>query len=181
MQLTTLAVDMARILATNDTGTSFTDEEATITEPTGAGVVMLRRPKDSVTNNGVMLVFFAVGDNNDVFDVRVYGMKRVDKAIRPAATAATYNLWVPILLCDLTCTVGARTGVAGSPVVATELFVDTITVNDGNDGVSIEVVSPAEDMIAHVIVDTKGCEFLKFDWDQTTGSPTSFNGLVCEL
>lgn len=181
MFLETLSSDLVRILATNDAGTSFTLPVDVSVRPSGAGYVELRRPNDVRTNNGVMLMFFGVGDDNDVFDVRIFGVKKIDRTIRPAATPPPHDQWTHILLADLTCTMSAGVGLANGPVVATELYVDTITVNDGNNLTGLEAVNPEEDMRAHVILDTKGCEFLFFDWDSTTGSPTSMNGLICEL
>ena len=178
--LETLSLDFTRILVANDTGTSFTLPVQLADRPTATvGYIELRRPKDNRTNNAVMLMFFGVGNDNVTFDVRIFGVKKIDRKTRPASTEPPHDQWVHLLLADLSCTVSAAVGLANGPVLDTERYVDTFTLNDGNDDVSIDVQSPEEDMAGHVILDTKGCEFLYFDWDMT--GATSANGLICEL
>jgi hypothetical protein len=71
--------------------------------------------------------------------------------------------------------------VAGTPVVATERFVDTITLVTGNDDISVDIVSPTADEIAHVMLDCKGFMKIEITFDMTTGDPTGGNCLVSLL
>lgn len=106
--------------------------------------------------------------SNDTFALRVWGWNRVNDPALPA-------LYVPSILLEIACTVGAMTGVAGSAVLDTELFVDTITLTTeekvGTVG-QTTVLSPANDTPAFAEFRLHGAELLEFDFDQTLNSPT---------
>jgi len=158
----------AKAYATNATDTSFAARPDTTTEPTGDGVITLvggERVGAWVTS----VVFFGTGDANDVFDAIVYGIRRVGAS------------WTHVPLIAVTVTLGAKTGVAGGGVVATELYADTIVVGSPSYGVadsSYRIVSPTGDSVARLLLDTEGFEKLRVDFDATTGSPTGMNALV---
>ena len=168
-----------KFLATNSGATSFTAPVATVTKPT-SNIVEACHSGGRLVPECIKLIFFGNGDANDVFDARLYGWNRVPNDL--------LELWVPTLLADLTCTLGAGVGVAGSILVVADKFVDTISINDEfvhtadttNDG-TICLMSPAGDLVAHAIVPLFGSELLQLDFDMTTGDPTGGNALYAFL
>jgi hypothetical protein len=87
------------------------------------------------------------------------------------------QLWIPVVLAELACTACAVTGVAGKLIVATERFCDTITLVTGNDDISIDIVSPTGDVIAHALADIKGFSKLEITFDSTAAGTTAMNCL----
>lgn len=159
----------AKAYATNATDSSFASVADTTTEPTGDGVISLASG-DRVGAWTASIIFFGTGDANDVLLAKVYGVRRIGAAS-----------WTYIPLLSLTVTLGAKTGVAGGAVVATELYADTIVVASPSYGVadsSYRIVSPADDTVARVMLDTEGYEKLVIKFDDSTGNPTSMNALV---
>ncbi len=163
------SVGLAKALATNSTATSFTAPAATLTRP--ANAISVRRA-GSVANR-IMVVPYALGDDDDVFDMWVTGWRKI--------TADGVTLWVPTRLVKLTCTVGTCVGVAASPVLATERFADTITASMGVSNVSYELFSTTDNTPAHAIVSLDGCDLVEFTFDLTTGDPTSANCLYARI
>lgn len=75
---------------------------------------------------------------------------------------------------------GTTVGVAGGTIVAAERYCDTIALvgTTGNDDISIDIVSGADNLIAHVVVDLKGSMLLEATFDMTTGDPVDANALL---
>lgn len=168
-----------KVRATNAADTSFPSRVATVTEPTGGGVI--DRPNVG-GGHGVQFVFYGTGDADDVFDVRVLGWRKVG--------GSPTGLWVPVIIAGLTCTLGTATGVAGAEVVATELFADTVTITSGGEptvtadttrGGTFRLFSPANNLIAWVAVPLYGFAKLELTFDMTTGDPTGANALYSFL
>lgn len=153
--------------ATNATSTSFSAPAATTTKPSGDGVVNLRR--FGTIPEWVAVLPFGTGDADDVFEMWITGWRKIG------------TLWIPNRLVKLTCTLGTAVGVAGTAVVATELFADTITASGGIANVSYQLFSPTDNTPAHALVAPNGCELLEFTFDTTTGDPTGCNALVARL
>lgn len=184
-----LARPWQKARATNATDTSFSARPPTITEPSGDGVVGLAGPAPGgVAPGRVVFIPYGAGDDDDVFDLRLLGWRRVGSGAGPADV-----LWVPTILAQFTCTMGTAVGVAGAPVVATERFCDTIVIHatitaqlkstdtDGAGAAStghVLVCSPANNLVAHAVVLTEGCEKVELLFDMTTGDPTNGNCLV---
>lgn len=126
------------------------------------------------TQNGLIIVPYCVGSDNNTFSVRVIGWRRF--GVDPLTL-----IWWPILLLEALCTADATlVGLAGKTIVATEIGADTITLvgTSGNANVSHELVSPADGVSqAHIIVDTKSCERIELSFS-TNSSATSCNALV---
>jgi len=174
MLLETLSQPLKKALATNSTATSFASKVDTLTEPTGDGV-HAAGILAGVSQNAVVVYPFAVASANDTFSMRVIGWHKVLLSTGVAQ-------WVPVVLAELACTVGAATGVAGGAEVATELYADTITIvgTTANAGVDIDVVSPANDTKASATIDLKGAQKFEFTFDNTR-SGTSFNTLFRQI
>lgn len=146
--------------ATNSTATSFASKIPTITEPSGDGVHKVA--PGSWMPNAIMAVFFGAGSENDTFSARIIGWRKI-----ATGGGDPNTLYIPMVLAELGCTISATVGIANSPLVATDRFVDTISLITGNDDVSIDIVSPTADEIGHVVLDIKGCNYLEFSYDMT--------------
>lgn len=126
-----------------------------------------------VGQNTLIVVPFGIGNDNEVFSVKILGWRRVNGE-------GVSTLWVPTVLAELTgCTLSATYfGVAGAAVNSNNLFCDTITAVAIGPTTSVEVTSPTGNLgIAHAAVAIKGFEKVEFIFDATTGM-TSMNALV---
>jgi hypothetical protein len=170
----------------NQTSTSFVAKIPTITEPngdaataTGACVFNVGGDRASPSlsmQNFVKVKPYGVASNNQTFSVRVLGWS----AVYPTGSSqAAPVLWVPELLAELLCTASSvYPGVAAAPVVATELFCDTLAITYGSTNVSVMVDSNGADAgIAVAVVDMKGNEKLELTFS-TGSSATSCNALI---
>ena len=180
MLLETMSMEFRKVRSVNATDTSFPSKIPTVTEPagdagtaTGASVIDIGGNPPGTAQNGGMFVPYGLGANNDTFSMRVIAWR----VIRSGTTKA---LWVPVVLCEVACTMSASVGVALAAVLDTEQFVDTITLVTGNDDVSIDIVSPTADEIAHFVLDLKGCQKIECTFDNTLNTP-SMNCLLALL
>lgn len=145
-------------LATNSTSTGFTAQNSTTIKPTGAGVIDLADPKygfGGSVPDFLQIVPFGRAANNKTFDFRLYGYNPTDEAT---------PIYVPQLLLDVSVVLSAITF---SDHAASTFFADTLTVNKGaaDNGDFRSLINTANDTVASLIVATRGCRFLKFDWD----------------
>lgn len=151
----------AKARTANATDTSFPSKIPTATEPSGTGVVELIQNKlGGPIQNSVLVVAFGAGSDDTTFSVRVIGW-------RLFGDDPQTQLWIPAVLAELACTLSSAVGVAGKVVVNTERFADTITLVTGNDDISIDIVSPTGNVVAHAAVDIKGFQKLEFTFDLT--------------
>lgn len=187
MLIETLSMDLRKARSVNQTSNGYVAKIPTIAEPvgdantaTGASVIDLSAtPKGDRSQNFLLIIPYGTGSSNGTFSLRVVGWSRI-----PGIQTTQPSLWIPINLLELACTLGTPTGVNGSPIVAAELFVDTITVTKGStlsgEAPSENILSPANDTIGCALVDLKG--FQKVELSFTTGgSATDCNALVALL
>jgi hypothetical protein len=163
--------------AANSTDATFPSRIPTATEPTGDGVIELGgsgNSKGAYTQNGIVVVSYGTGSNNDTFSTRLIGWRQLGEA-----TAAT-ALWIPVVLVEMACTLSAVVGVAGKIIVAGERFVDTMVLTTGDAGVSVDTVSPTGDVVAHFVADVKGFQKAELTFQITSGT-TDMNALVALL
>jgi len=182
MKIETLTMPFRKARSVSQTSSSFVSKIPTITEPTGdaasatgASIIDLGS-QGSETQNAVLLVPYGAGNDNTTFSLRVIGWRKL-------GTTQT-ALWIPVNLIELACTLSAVTGIAGMDLINTDRFADTITVTTGStlsgEAAAENVVSPANDTIAHALVDFKG--FTKIEVSFSTGSSaTNCNCLLCLL
>lgn len=174
-----------KALATNANSASFPSKVPTVTEPTSDGVVDLLNAGTGLTvPRAVKVLPYGAGSDNDVYDLRLIGWRRI-KGTTPQTT-----LWVPTVLVEVTCTLSGAVGVAGSPVLATERFADTVTIKaagweatttaDTTRAGSVLIFSPQNDLPAWFVIELNGEEKVEFTFDQTTGTPTG-NCLIALL
>lgn len=122
---------------------------------------------------------FGTGAANDTFSIRVIGYRRISKPLADGRVA-----YAKSVLAVLACTLGAATGLAGSEVDASQLFVDTIAITnegtytaDATRAGSIRLFSPANDTVARAIVPLDAVDAFELEFDQTLNSPT-MNALI---
>lgn len=184
MLIQTLYSQMRLARLVNQTSSSFVTKSPTITPPTlddpstatGQIGFELTRPEGGATENAVKIVPIGVGSDDTTFSLRVIGW---DRTIGKAGGIVTDTcLWVPIKLVEVQCTLGATVGVANAIADASTRFADVITLTgtSGNAGVDVDIVSPADDTIAHLVVDLKGSAILEITFS-TGSSATSCNAL----
>lgn len=173
-----------KAFAANKVATAFTAKVPTVTKPINDGIIDLN--KDGIIYPwNLKILPYGLGSANDVYSLRMWGWSRIH------ASDPLKTLWVPAMIGEWVCTLGATTGVAGSPVLNTELFCDTIApvalmVSDYKIGAGTSVHSemrlftPANDTPAHIVMPVDGWEMIEFDGDQTTNTP-EMNALIALL
>jgi len=176
-----------RIRRTNTTDASFPSRLIQEGEPSGIGdsaaqatasAVIDLAQKSAVVQNGAVLMFYGAGSNNNTFSARIIGWRwMIEGGDRTTA------VWVPTVLAELACTLSSTPiGIAGRILANTDLFADTVSITGttANAGVSIDVVSPANDTPAHVTIDLVGWQKAEITF-QTGSSATNANGLIALL
>lgn len=182
MLLETLSSHFRKARSVNQTSNGYVSKIPTVTEPTGdaataTGASVIDIGTDgNYCQNGMIILPYGIGSNNQTMSVRVIGWRKV--GLTDGQGGATTTIWIPVVLAEFACTLSSTPiGIAGAQVLNTELFADTITLTYGNNNVSVEIISPAADIIAHAVLDLKG--FKKVELSFTTGgSATSCNALV---
>jgi len=180
-----------RALGTDATDTSFASKVPTTTEPAGNGVLRLASGPGGSVPCWALLWPIATAGNDDTFDLRVLGWRRIGSG-GPGAT-----LWFPSILGQFTCTLSTAVGVAGAPVVATERFADTIvnhatvtgaqgktTDTDSGGAASTGttvIYSPGNNLIGWVKMPIGGFEKLELLFDTTAAGTTAMNCLIAFL
>lgn len=171
-----------KALTTNSTSSSFPSKIPTVTEPTNDGVIDFRR---GGANNSVpqfmQVLPYGLGSDEDAFSLRILGWRHIGEG--PPQGSPTW-LWVPVILAELTCTLGTAAGIAGAQVLNTELFADTLTIVSEptitaattRQG-TVDMMSPANNTPAWFSLALDGHEKIEFVFDQTTNTPT-MNALV---
>lgn len=173
-----------KLRSTNTTDNGFPSRIPRATRPSGIGDSAAQATASAVHDNSSRLsdfpvqnvgrfVFFGAGSNNNTFSARLiaWDLVHVD-------TDAT-EIWIPTVLFEVALTISSTPiGLAGRDVVATDLFADTISLTGttANDDVSIDIVSPANDTIAHLVADLKGAQLWEMTFT-TGGSATNCNAL----
>lgn len=155
-------------LTTNSTSTGFTAQNATTTKPSGAGVFDLLDIANGVGGGTevpeyLQLIPFGRDGADDTFDMRLYGWSPT------ILTASLSVIWVPQLLIDVSVVLSAITF---SDHAAGTFLADTFVINDGaaaETNIWQNTVNPAEDLVGSIMVNTRGCQLIKFDWDLAGG------------
>jgi hypothetical protein len=171
-----------RFRVANASDANFPSKVATVTEPTGTGSTATEAAVLHLTNNNqfvpafIKLWPFLLGSDNDVSSLRVIGWHRAKQDTK-------LDLWVPTILGEFVCTASTAVGVAGSAVLNTERFCDTIVpvaartldqkiAAGTSTGSRYEIASQANDTPAVIVMPIFGVEKLEITFDQTTGTAT---------
>lgn len=177
MILSQLTAPLVRACATNANSSGFTAKTAGVTtKPSGNLVYPIADPGYSFRSR-VRVFPIGIGADGDAFSIRVWGWNRCGSGNDVGGI-----IWIPSILGEFTCTLSTFVGVAGSPVLNTERFADTLglvakigepttTANTTRDGLT-ELYSPENNTPAWVEFSLRGAELLEFDFDQTTNTPT---------
>lgn len=133
-------------------------------------------PGGIVAPNSLILVPYGAGSSTQTFTMKVYAWRRTLAATGPPTQ---FPIWVPYLLASFTVTLGTAPGLATADVNASQLFATTIVLVTGNANISNEIVSPGSNVLAHIVLDAKGAQFVEFRYAVVTA--TSANCLVATL
>lgn len=174
----------------NATNSSFPSKIPTATDPfvaagvtgdaataTGASVIRLTdQDVGGAAQNGIEIIFFGEGSDTQTFSCRVIGWSPLMTSGLSPVNPQT-NLWIPMVLLEVSVALSLQTGLAGKAIVATELFADTITLvgTTGVAGIDMNITSPANDTIARMFVDLWGHQAVELTFDMT--GATSGNAL----
>jgi hypothetical protein len=115
----------------------------------------------------VKLVPFGTDANNETFTARLWGWQLVG------------TLWVPTILVQFLATMGNVNGVAGTDVLNTDFFCDTLgdpTAGFGTKGYDCQPHSPANDTPGFYEVKAQGCQL--FELETAVGTGASGNALI---
>ncbi len=189
--LMTSSQHLQKVRRVNATDSSFPSRIPTKTPPTkaedddrktgGTGsatmqeVLRMRGETASVSQNLLKLIPYALASDTNTFNVRVIAWFSVS----PPDNDPNKNLYIPVPICELACTVSTPTGLAGTQVLNTELFCDTITITSGDTSL-VKVFSAANDTIAWAVIDFLGAPWVEVTFDVNSG-PTSMNALYTTL
>ena len=167
--------DFKKARTTNQTSGAFVSKVATATEPIGdagtaTGASIIELGQDSNLSRSVLKILpYGVGSDDNTMSVRVIGWSKAG----PEAT----RLWIPVVLCELACTLSTAVGVASKYVLDTDRFADAMTLTFGNTNVSVELPTQPANTIA--IAKVTLVDFQKLELSFSTGaSATSCNALV---
>jgi len=158
--------------AANQTDASFPNKIPTLTEPTGNAVIDLSTGGEVINN--IIIVPFGTDAADETFKLRCIGWWFI------GTKGSGTEVWIPILLSEVTCTLSATVGVATGDIDNTEFFVDTLVLDTGNANISTEIVSPTGDEIAHIVQDVKGFAKSELTFDRNS-SAASCNALVKKM
>jgi hypothetical protein len=122
-------------------------------------------------NNARFTFFTDAGVAGEACKARIYGWART-KGV---------ETWIPAYICQVTLTVGAKTGIASGLVTDDMNFVDTIAFNSGD--ATEKVTSNAVDEIASGVVDLEGSEFVTVQFVDLGGGGSEADDMnaLCEL
>ena len=177
------------IRKTNSTDASYPTRVSTTTMPAGIGDAAAQTTRGTFTLAGIdggkcanAAIFqpFGTTTNDTTFLMRILGW-RYFAAGKRGLTGLPF--WYYTNLCEFTCTLSSGAacvmGVTDGAFSASNLFCDTIALvgTSGNDDVSIDIVSPANDTPAHVVVDMKGASIGEVIFDRNS-SAASANCMV---
>ena len=163
--MSSILMDKYRLAsAANATSGAFTAKTPTATEPSGAKIfkfASLGLANGSYGPRQIKLMPFGGNDDNDTFDMRVWGWSQIRNP-----GVANDNVWIPQLLVTASCTLG---NISATSILASSLLCDTITVGAGAaDNADWRVlISPTGDVAATLVVHPLGSEIIEFDFDLT--------------
>ncbi len=146
--------------STDATDTSFPSLVVTATEPTGNGVIEVSTGPLGPSHAKVLI--FVTGTDDAVLT----GLRIVCWDV---GGIGTQKLWFPRIVCaPFAAVLSTSVGVAGGIIDASDRLADTITNSDtAITSVSdrVQIVSPTNNIPAHISFDLKGARKLQFDFD----------------
>lgn len=175
-----IARPLSKVRSVNSNASAFFANSDTVTEPVGdqgtaAGVTII---EVGLKGNGIVPRYlelwpYALGNAGDTFSLRVVAWQRT----LPQLASGQFQ-WTAEEMCEIACTLGTSTGVAGGNVLNTELYVTTITIvneetitADVTRQGTVLVFSPGNNQKAHIRIELEGIEKLQIDLKQTLNTP----------
>lgn len=165
--------------SSNSTAASFTSKIPTLTEPTGDGVFTLASTPGSQLASKLKIIGFGTDAGDETFLLKVIGWNYLRNQ-----SQNQHNLWVPVPIFQGTFTLGTAAGIANTGIGSSNLFADTIAITleptltaDVTRGGISELVSPANNTVAHVIISLCGFQKIEIDFDRNS-SAASANALL---
>lgn len=158
------AQNFSKLLSADSTASSFVSKVPTTTEPatTTAGVLDLAQSTTNYQYKRLFLVPYGGNAENNTFKVRVIGWRLIS------------TLWVPVVICQITCTLSAVTGIDGSAVENELFFCDTLVVATPASSTRVQVTSPATDgmadVIGHAVIDLEGFRKVEVTFDRNSSA-----------
>ncbi len=160
----TLSTRYAKALqSASSTATAYSRSVVpTATEPAGSGSDIT----DGVLNAGlagqespnrVFVMPYAAGGPTRSFSMRLWAWDHV-------GTDPRFLVWIPSLLAEFSCTLGAQNGIPNGLISDSEYFCDTLALTAGSLGFAGDLVSPGNGLIAYALVELKGCRKFQFDF-----------------
>lgn len=126
----------------------------------------------SISQNLALAVLFGTDTATQTFDFRFVGWSLVKGG------GSKVDIWIPVPLVQGTATLSTFKGGIGSTPADTDFLVDTITLAAPfTSKNSIEAISPAGNIPAHVVFDMKGCQRLGLQV-ATNGSAITANAIA---
>lgn len=173
MLLTRIAAPFLPALVANASSATYPAAVPTKTKPSGSGIITLGDSPLSVQQVGLgfKFLFYGTGSAATTLLCRLIGWQQT-------AVVGGTPLWVPVPLMEVTATLAAIPGVAGSDIPATMNFADTVTLTTGygsTDPNGTAVTSPTGSVIAHVLAPAQG--FNLFQVQVKVGTATDGNVL----
>lgn len=155
--------------STNSTGlTTSANKAPRLTAPatdTANGIFVFSDPE--ITDSILIGVGFLITDaNNETASAAVWGWQQT-----------TGGNFIPRLLCTLTVTAGARTGVSGHQIAATDYIADTIAVVVDNTVRTVNVTTPT-DGLAVAEIDHYGSDYIEVEVTTNSGTAASVKPIV---
>lgn len=145
--------------ATNSTATTFTAASFIPTVTKGTTWIDLLDPAYGAGGGHVpdWLEFMPYGTDgsNDTFNMQIWGWSQTSDAT---------PVYIPQLLALVAVVLG---NIDAAAIAAGNFLADTLTVTKGpaDNAEWGSVISPANDTVATLILHTRGCQWLDFDWD----------------
>lgn len=161
----------------NCTDTSFPSKIPTVTEPTGTGLTATDASVVDLVGgvrvgasgkNAMVLAFFGAGSDTNTFSARLIGWNPLETDRGAPVTSGT-QLWIPTVLCEVSVALSVQVGIAAKALINTDRIADTITIvgTTANAGVNINIVSPANDTMAYLLIDLMGFMKAELTFDMT--------------
>lgn len=149
------------------------DVTNTLTEPTTVDSSTPTANKALVrcVGNYTRLAFIGTDAANETFTCSIYSWSRQVHDVDSASATPGAQDWAPSLPeLVLTVTLGAKTGVAGGVVTASELYADTIVITTDNSPSSrvVDRFSLANDGRAEIVLDNLGDDYFEVQFDLGT-------------
>lgn len=147
---------LEQVLSTYSTDTSYPARVATITEPTGDGVLDLTGTPQQLKYLNLIPIGTSAADQT--MKVLVLGWRLIT------------TVWVPIALAELTATLSAKTGVNATELENEIFLADTITLTTGFDTSKVKLSSMAGDIIAHAELELEGFRKVEILFNRNSSS-----------